>query len=493
MKQSKHLKEVLAYCKDIRTGTIRSGLYTQKAVARFLNDLEQQKDANFPYEFIPVRGEEVIDFAESLSIPDMPTEDKRLQLLPWMKFIYLNLFGWVHKKDPAVRRFRSGYVEVARKNSKTTSILFPIIIYDFLTSESAESYFFSKDGAQSAKNFKELVHIIKADPELAKVAKETVAAITCKLSRIAFFSSESAGLDSYKTSCAIIDEFWDYDNDKPVTASRYGGRARQNCLVLIITSAGLDLSSPCYAENEKARKILNGLYTDETYFTIVYAYDEGDDWKDPSLFIKANPSLGTILKQEILENDLNDALISPSHQPDFKAKTCGIWTNNTSNWLSQQVIDSLKQEEPLDFTAFTNHPGYIGIDLSSVNDFTAITLCFKKDDHFYLKHRFYIPESTIAERYRKEHIGIIDWVQQGIVTALPGSTIDYDYIFTDLQEDALHYKLKIIAYDPYHARDLIKKSKQNCPILSMCLLPRGCSTCRRQPRTLKNSYWNIKL
>ncbi|MDR1301547.1 MAG: terminase large subunit [Treponema sp.] len=453
----------MQYCADISKGTIRSGMYTYKAIKRFLEDIKKQDTPSFPYTFIPEQAEEVIAFAESLTIPDMQTEDKKLRLLPWMKFIYYNLYGWVHKTEPTRRRFRSGYVEVARKNSKTTSLLFPIILYDFLTTDSAESYFVSKDEKQSAKAYRELLFIIQADPELSKATEHTVTAITYQHSRIAFFSSESTALDAYKNSCSVLDEFHDYDNDRAVTAFRSGGRSRLNLLLLIITSAGVNIEGPCYAENEKARKILNNILTDESYFTIIYAYDEGDDWQDPKNFIKANPSLGIILRQDILENDLHDARITPSHQPDFKAKTCGVWTNASVSWIPLQLWEKGKQGPPPDFADFTGADAYGAIDLSVIDDFTAYTLCFYRDDTYYLKHRFYIPSDTVHERYRTENINIIDWIQRGIVIAIPGPTIDYTYIISDLIEDSKLYKIRELPYDRWQSDRLIEQIQGSMP------------------------------
>jgi phage terminase large subunit-like protein len=458
-----HYKEIQTYCNNIIKGKILSGNYTKKAIKRFLSDLKCQKNEDFLYEFKPELAEEIIDFTETLIIPDITTDDKKLKLLPWMKFIYYNLYGWVHKSDNTRRRFRSGYVEVARKNSKTTSLLFPIILYDFLTTDSAESYFVSQDEKQSYKSFIELKHIIKADKDLAAVINETVSAITYQHSRIAFFSSESGGIDSYKNSCSVIDEFHSYDNDKVVTSFRYGGRARKNNLVLIITSAGLNLSGPCYNENEKSKKILNGILTDETYFTIIYAYDEKDDWKDPKNFIKANPSLDTIIKQEILENDLNDALITPSHQSDFKAKTCGIWTNDTTNWIPLQKWDTEKRNTIIDINDFKGQSCYAGLDLSSISDFTAYTKCFQKDDCYYLFHKFYIPSEQIMEKYRVENINIKDWINKGIIIATPGPVIDYDFIKSDIIKDAETFNIIELAYDKWNSNKLIASLEEIIP------------------------------
>jgi phage terminase large subunit-like protein len=457
------VKEALQYCSDVLKGRILSGAYAKKAAERFLDDLERQDGPGFLYRFVPEKAEEVISFAESLVIPDMPSADKRLVLLPWMKFVYCSLFGWVHKDDPERLRFRSAYIEVARKNSKTTSLLFPIILYDFLATESAESYFVCKDERQAYKAFNELKHIIKADKDIGPLANETVTAVTYKHSRIAFFSSESRGVDSYKNSCSVIDEFHDYEDDHVVSAFRYGGRARKNSPVIITTSAGLDVSGPCYAENEKARKILNGVLDEETHFALIYAYDGKDDWRDPSLFIKANPSLGPILKQDVLENDLNDALITPSHQADFKAKTCGIWTDGTQGWIPLQTWDTETRNRARPLADFAGKTCYAGLDLSSVNDFSAFTLCFEEEGYCCLFHRFYIPAGQAREKYRKENVNITAWIESGIVTATPGPAVDYDVIFNDIVEDSRTFDLAELAYDRWQADLLIRRLEDALP------------------------------
>jgi len=454
--KSKHQVEVEKYCSDIMKGNIKSGTYTKKAVQRFISDLKRQKEESFDYTFHPERADEVIDFAESLDIPDIEGDDKKLKLLPWMKFTYYNIWGWRHKLDESKRRFRAAYIEVARKNSKTTSILFPFILWDFLETDAAESYFVSKDGLQASKAYKELLYIIKSNKDLKSVINETVTTITYQNSRIAFFSSESVGIDSYKNSLSVIDEFHAYDSDKVVTAFRYGGRARKNNLVTIITSAGNDVSGPCFAENEKCKKILDSRANDETYFGIIYAYDEQDDWKNPDNYQKANPSLGTFLKKEILDIDLEDALLTPSHQNDFKSKTCGIWTSGTSSWIPIQKWEKNKNIK-VDFNSFEGESTIAAFDLSSISDFTAYTLYFKRDDLYYAKHRFYIPEATVQEKFKKDNINILGWIQQGLVTVIPGETIDTDWLYEDVVADSKIYDLKEVVFDKWHAGELVDR------------------------------------
>jgi len=459
---NKHIKDVMQYCKDIKSGKILSGLHCKKAINRFLSDLKRQGDEDFLYFFDELAAVDVMEFAEKLHIPDI---GKKLELLPWMKFIYANLFGWKHKLDPERRRFRSSYVEVARKNSKTTSLLFPMILFDFKRTKAAESFFVSRTGEQSAKTYQELKQIylesFQVNPYDTVITDSGIK--NKDNSFIQFFSSETRGTDSYKNSMSVVDEFHAYDNDKVITSFRYGGRARKNNLVLIITSAGTNIAGACFAENEKARKVLNGMMTDESYFTIIYAYDDGDDWKDNKNFIKANPSLSAIVTQDILEQDLQDALITPSHQQDFKAKTCGIWSNDTSNWIPLVKWDTKVRNHIMGEELFENQNCCAGLDLSSINDFTAYTKCFERDGLFYLFHKFYIPSEQVKEKYRVENINIAEWVQRGIVTATPGATVDYDFIKADIVKDNERFNITELAYDKWQANKLIESLDELIP------------------------------
>jgi len=224
---SAHLAEVIKYCGDVKSGAIPSGAYAKKAARRFLADMRRQKDEGFPYELRPELADDAIGFAEKLKIPDLG--GKRLELLPWHKFVYCNLFGWVHKLDQKRRRFRSGYVEVARKNSKTTSLLFPIVLFDYKRTLAAESFFVSKDLQQSAKTYRELTGIYAQS--FVAVPGETITEGYGIRNRgncfLQFFSSDTRGTDSYKNSCSVVDEFHHYDSDRMITAFRYGaGRGK---------------------------------------------------------------------------------------------------------------------------------------------------------------------------------------------------------------------------------------------------------------------------
>jgi phage terminase large subunit-like protein len=447
---------VLDYCKQIQSNKIPSCLYVKKAIKRFNQDLSNNTwDYYFDWECV----QKFYEFSKQLKLIH---SKKYLELLPWQLFVHANLLGWKNKYNNK-QRFRSGTVFVPRKNGKTTGLMYPLLLWNFLTVNSSEAYFFEKDERQAEKMFRDLKTICKNSEGLNSIISDTGTNIYYKNSRISYFSSETVGIDGYNPSLAVIDEYFCFQSDRPVTAMRYGSRARDNGLVLIITTAGTDISLSAYNEAEKIKKILNGLLTDDTYFGIIYCIDDKDDWKKPESYIKANPSIDTIIDRKILEQDLQDALITPSHQPDYKAKTLNIWTNDTTNWIPLQRWDTEKRNTIININEFEGQVCYGGLDLSSINDFTAYTLCFKRNGLFYLFHKFYIPSEQVMEKYRVENINIKDWIDKGIVTASPGAAIDYDFIMNDIVNDSTQFNIVELAYDNWQSKKLIDSLDEKMP------------------------------
>ena len=457
MRSEKEVKDlVLNYCKDIKQEKIKSCVYIKLAIKRFESMLKKA-----PAGYIANWGKltEVINFAESLFIPDI---NKNLCLLPWQVFAYAGIYLFTKKENDNAFLTQIAYIEVARKNSKTTSILFPAILYNFLATENAESYFFSGDEKQAKKTFEEITQIVKQSKELNSVCKCWSSSIVFKNSRISFFTSGTKKIDSYKNSFAVLDEYHEYLTDKPLQASLQGMRARkQGGQVLIITTAGLNVTLPCYYESMEAKSMLQGINkNDPAYFALIYTIDKDDDWKDAANLEKANPSIDLITNRKLLEQDLERAIKRPSTQANFLAKTYNIWRNaRGSNWIPPEVW--LKQKNKT--SDYKNKNAVGAIDLSSIRDLTVFTLYWEDKDFIFAFHKIYIPEETLIERIQKENIGYAQWVEAGIITVTPGATIDYDFLIKDIVNISKECQLSKIAYDPWHAQSLIKDLEKELP------------------------------
>jgi phage terminase large subunit-like protein len=483
------------YSKEILNGKIPACGYVRKAVERCLRDFEKIPEIKFEYEFDWDTCEKFWNFSKTIPLPDK--KDETLNLLPWQVFSLFNLIGWVYKNNRGKRRFRSGMIQVPRKNGKTTGLMYPLLIWDFITSASAESYFFEKDEPQARKVYKEMQDILSRHELLKDRIESNIFSIYSGNKRIAYFTSESIGIDGYRPSMAIIDEYWCFPSDKPLTAMRYGGRSRDSSLALIITTAGTDISLPCYDETLKAKKILNGVYEQDDYFCVIYGIDDNVKWDTKEAYVMANPSLkdrqgGGIIDPKLLDQDLHDSVNQPSHRPDYMAKTLNVWTMGTSSWIP---VEKLRFSDDTDFSIFGNkkYPCYGALDLSAVNDWTAYTLCFNKDDRFYFKHRFYIPYSTVNDRYRKENINILKWIDRGQVTVINSETIDYDIIYNDIKKDYEMFDIREIAYDNWGSQHLIKAIDDNMPNITTLALSQSLKFMSQPTKELEKRILDRKI
>lgn len=457
MKTDRDVKKIiLDYCKDIKSGKIKSGLYTQLAVKRFEKMLKAPPTGFFAnWEKLT----DIINFAENLFIPDI---NKKLTLIPWQCFAYAGIYLFTKKDNPDCFLTQIAYIEVARKNSKTTSILFPTVLYNFLATESAESYFFSGNDEQARKSFKDLKEIVKATAELNTVCQCWSNSIVYKNSKITFFSSGTKKIDSYKNSFAVLDEYHEYYTDKPLQSSLQGMRARkQGGQVVIITTAGIDVTLPCYYESTEAKKMLKSINkNDDAYFALIYTIDKDDDWKDADNLDKANPSIDLITNRALLEQDLKRAIARPSTQGNFLAKTYNLWSNTKgSNWIAAEIW--LKQKNKK--SDYKDKKVMAAIDLSSIRDLTVITLYWEDTGLFFAHHKIYIPEDTAVERIAKENTGYAEWIEAGFITVIAGASIDYNFIMNDLLEISKECTIEKIAYDPWHAQMLIDALSKELP------------------------------
>lgn len=457
----------LQYCEDIAKGKITAGIYTKKAIKRFYNDLKRSKDEDFLFQMDWNAAEIVCNFAESLKPSDL--NGKTITLLPWQVFIFCNLEGWRYKMDKERKRYRSAYIEVNRKNGKTTGILLPLVLFNFLKYKASESYIVSSRDDLAEKTFKEVRDIILADKDLEKVLDCRSLAITFKdfseKSRLSFFCDGGKDADGFRPRFFCLDEYHAFQSDKMLSSMQYGLRSKKDAQGVMITTADTDVSVPCYEQNLKSKRILNGTQSQEDFFCIIYAIDETDDYHNPKVWQKANPSLYDIIEPSVIQADIDDAELTPHKIPELKAKTFGIWGGGGErSWLPLETWQKNKSIQ-VDWSEFEGCEAYGGLDLSQVDDMTAFTLMFKKDGKDYYKHRFYIPEGTIKDRYRKENINMPAWVEKGIITAIPGETIDYDYIIRDILEDAQKYKIIAIGYDKWQSRDVIDGIEEERPDL----------------------------
>ena len=222
---------------------------------------------------------------------------------------------------------------------------------------------------------------------------------------------------------------------------------RANPHLCTITTAGFDKTLPCYSLRSVAIEILNGLKEDDEFFAAIYSLDEGDDWTDNSTWEKSNPNLDVTVTSKYIQSQVNSAINNPSEEVGVKTKTLNMWCDALKVWIPETYI--VKQSSPIDLMQFKDKICYVGVDLGSTSDLTAVAYLVVEDGTYYFKTHYYLPESALVEKTDKELYKY--WAQSGQLTITSGNVTDYDYITNDIMRYNQILSIRAIGYDKFNA------------------------------------------
>jgi len=456
-----HVMRGLEYAQAVVEGRQLACQWVRMACQRHLDDLERwQGREGAPFYFDAEQANRVCDIIQHF--PHIrgiwAKEQHRLALEPWQSFIVMVVFGWMASAT-SQRRFRVVYIEVPRKNAKST-----------LTS-AIGLYLLACDGEQgahivSAASTLHQAKLVFTDAQLMarreagfrqKFGVEVLAHSIVQVNTASHFEAmcaEYSNLDGLNLHAALIDELhahstrglWD------VLATATGSRIQP--LIWAITTAGLDRSSVCYDQRSHVCDILQKRVEDDSYFGIIYTRDDGDDPFEEQTWKKANPNYGVSVHPEGLRADAKRAMQMPSEQVAFYTKHLDIWVNAAMAWLPAGAWDRCG-DATLDIEDFAGQPCYIGIDLALRSDVAALVTCFPpegKRDSWVVFGRYFLPEDTVN---RAENAHYQAWESMGRLTATAGTVTDFDYIISALGDLCQRFRVREICLDPYDAGPLV--------------------------------------
>ena len=449
-----YIQKANAYIRDVIKGKIPACKWVKLACQRQKNDLERAKKADFPYRFDKEKAEKVCKFIENLPHTKgvWASRGELIRLEPWQCFILTTIFGWINRKT-GYRRYREAYVEIPRKNSKSTMAA-GIGLYMFAADGEygAEIYSGASSEKQAWEVFRPAKLMAERDQEMRDFFGIQVNAKTLNIPTDMSRFEPMIGKpgDGASPSCAIHDEFHEHDTDDQHSTMKTGMGARTQPLQLDITTAGTNLAGPCYAMRSDVLKVLEGSYDAPDVFGIIYTIDDDMDWTTEAALKMANPNYGVSVSSEFLLSEQKKAIQSAHLQNNFKTKHLNIWCSAKSAFFNLQ--DLAKCADPtLDPADFDGEECVIGLDLASKIDIAAKAKLFHLDGHYYAFTELYIPEETANDPANKMYHA---WAHDGRLTLTPGSMIDYDYIEGDLLEDAKNHSIKEVPFDPWNATQL---------------------------------------
>lgn len=379
------------------------------------------------------------------------------ELMEWTKERLVRpLFGW--KRKDGTRRYRTCYVEIPRKNSKSTVSAGLALLLLFADNESgAEIYSAAGDRDQAAIVFNAASEMVAASPELARRSQIYRRSIVYPALGATYkvLSADAPRKHGLNAHAVIFDELHVQPNRDLWDTLTTSTGARRQPLIIALTTAGYDRNSICWEVHDYALRVEKGLVQDPSFLSVIYAADEADDWTKPKTWRKANPSLGITISEDYMARECKKAQEIAAYENTFKRLHLNLWTKSAKRWLSIDRWDA--SAGTVDEADLEGMECIGALDLASRQDIAAWVLVFKVDDGIYkVLPRFFVPEEAIHERSRKDHVDYELWARLGLIAATDGDEIDYAAIREKVYEDAARFRIREIAYDRWGATQLVQ-------------------------------------
>jgi phage terminase large subunit-like protein len=442
------------YALDVIAGKIITSKKVRLACERHLKDLERQGTEKFPFIFDEEKAYRPIAFIEQFCKPSKGNY-RKLELQPWQHFIIGSLYGWVHQETQK-RRFREGLVFVGRKNGKSTMVS-GLANYGCSKDDEngADVYLLANSMKQARVIFDECQKMIKASPLLSKHFRVLRDAIHFDktFSKIEPQASDSEKLDGLNCHLGIFDEIHEYKDYKLINVIKNSTGAREQPLLLYITTAGYQLDGPLVDYYSKAADVLEGIIEDDRSFYFIAEVDKGDDIEDPKNWIKANPNIGVTLDLETLIEEWNSRKHIPAERNDFITKRLNIFVKtDEQSFLDFEVIK--RNNKVLDIKKLEGKPCIGGFDLSQTEDFTSACLEFWLDtgEIFVISHSWIPRKKVIADN---EKIPYYEWEKEGLLTICEKDYVEYEDVEDWFIEQSKQFNIELITYDPANAFRLV--------------------------------------
>ena len=364
------------------------------------------------------------------------------------------IYGW--KKPDGSRRFRRVFIEIPKKNGKST-LCSGLSLYHLCADgvNGAEVYNVAGDKSQASIVFDEAKNMVEASPAMSSriLLKRSLKRMDFPNTKSFYrvIASDAHSKEGFNISCLIFDELHTQKNRKLWDTLRYGGASRREPIFIVITTAGDDETSLWFEELTYAKRILSGEIRDDEYFAYVREADKNDDYKDPKVWEKANPSLGITISYETVAAEVNAAIQNPSALNTLLRYRFNILSSLSERWIPKEHWDACAN--------FPIRPPqekeecYVGLDLSTTTDMAGYCLWFP--ERKIILPRLFCPENTVTKRTALRRTRYDFWQLKNLVTVLQGETLDYNIIKQSLEADDELYSIKRLAYDPWNATQFI--------------------------------------
>ena len=495
MERSDGQHPALRYIDDVLSGRLLTCKFIRLAVERHVKDLERsESDPDFPYYFDPDAAQRILDFFQFCNHVEGKWAGSPIVLEDWQQFMFWVPFGWMRKGE-GIRRFRRAYIEVARKNAKST-VTAGLGLYFLIADGEAGAQVYS---AATTKDQARIIHsaatkMVKVSPSLSQMVQvfRNNLSVPESFSKFEPLSADHNTLDGLSPSAGLIDEIHAHRTRGVVDVIETGMGARQQPMMWMITTAGINTADSIALEfRNHGEQVLKGIRQDDVYFPLIYTQDDEDNWLDEKVWIKSNPNLGVSVNIDELRELAQKAKEIPAAQNNFKTKRLNIWCNSRSKWIPVERWDACKED--FDIRKLLGRECFAGLDLSTTTDISALTLVFPMENGI---HRvfpfFWVPEENADLRARRDRVPYPLWIKQGLIESTPGNVIDYSFLRKKINDLSKVYRIKEIAFDPWNAVHLVQQLREEDG-LNVVEMRQGFASMSSPMKSLESEVMSAKL
>lgn len=453
--------DTYAYAVLIVEREIESCKKVYDACMRHLRDLLKIPKMSWKYVYNPEESKKAIDFLEML--PDVKT-GKTYPLANFQRFIIGNIYGWRHKKDNALRRYKRAFISVARKNGKTILIA-GIVLYEFLFGKNpamSRQIFCTANAKDQAKIAFEMARkqldALRAKFGEIKKATKRVRDELKNLgdeSYITYLSKETGAIDGFEPYVGVFDEYGASKTNEMMELIESGQGQLDNPLTLIISTANFDLNVPMYTvEYPRMNSILKGELDDEEQFAYIAEQESLEEIENPEMYIKSNP----ILVVGALKDKMMNYLKKRWKTAKETGNTVRVLVKNFNMWMQSSEESYLSSEHwkkaQFEKPDISGRKAWIGVDVGRASDLFSISWAIKMEDHFYVdSFSFVATKYGLLTKEKRDRTNYTDLQEKGEckITDLESGVIDYDEAYDWLESFILENDLDVqcIAYDPH--------------------------------------------
>ncbi len=389
-----------------------------------------------------------------------------LRLLPWQASrIVRPLFGWKRESDKT-RRYRVVYLEVPKKNAKSTLATGLALLMGLADGErSPYVYCVAGSRKQAGIIFDECRKMVSQNPLLASMCKPMRTSVVSEFNggTIMVLSADASLAHGVKASAVFFDELHVQKNSRLVDSLKGAGIARDQPVHFYCTTAGEKKEGVAWEMHQYALKVLSGEKDDPSFLPVIYGADPEDPTWEESTWYRANPSLQrpgqapgqyTLSFEDFRELAHRARNGSPRDVRSFRQLHLNIWGEpeagffNTRHWLAC--------DDPVDPLALAGLRWWAGFDLSNTSDMTSLVLVSEPDSLgvSYVLGWHFLPERVIARRVRNANVAYDRWVNEGYIETCPGEAIDREMVYNRFRQIASRFKVVGMGIDPYKADEL---------------------------------------